>query len=76
MVEQSQQGHGSSYNSLLTIVPSTVMYPMPYASQLAFSNVGMSCSVPNGCSLFCVYICVHSAGNSLDPPMGFCYPFI
>ena len=38
IVEQSQQGHGSSCSSVLTIVPSPVMYPMPYACQLAVSN--------------------------------------
>ena len=51
VVEQSQQGCDASCNSLLTIVPSSVMYPMPYACQLAFSNVGMSYSVPK-------YVCV------------------
>ena len=75
IVQQSQQGCGSSCNSLLTVIPSSVMYPMPYACQLAFSNVGMSCSVPNGCSLFCVYVCVCLPGSSLDSPTGFHYPF-
>ena len=46
IVEQSQQEHDSSCNPLLTIIPSSVMYPMPYACQLAFSNVSISCSIP------------------------------
>ena len=58
IVEQSQQGCDSNCNSLLTIIPSSVMYPMPYACQLAFSNVGISCSVPQwmlSLSLLCVF---------------------
>ena len=59
IVQHSQQGCGSSWNPLLTVVPSSVMYPMPYACQLAFSNVGMSCSVPQWMlSLLCVHLCV------------------
>ena len=45
IVEQSQQGCDSSCNSLFTIVPSSVLYPMPYACQQDFSNVDMSCSI-------------------------------
>ena len=56
IVEQSQQGCDSSCNSLLTIVPSSVMYPIPYVCQLAFSYAGISCSVPQWMfSLLCVF---------------------
>ena len=40
IVEQLQQGHSSSCNSLLTIISGPVEYPIPYACQLAFCNVG------------------------------------
>ena len=45
IVEQSQQGCDSICHPLLTIIPGSMMYPMPYACQLASSNVGISCSV-------------------------------
>ena len=40
IMEQSQQGHSSSCNSLLTVISVSVEYPIPYACQLAFCNVG------------------------------------
>ena len=46
IVEQSQQGCDSSCNSLLTVIPGSVKYPILYACQLAFCNMGMSYSVP------------------------------
>ena len=65
IVKQSEQGCNSSCNSLLTIIPGSVKYPIPYACQLSFCNVGMSCSVPNECSLLhlillcvCLHVCV------------------
>ena len=65
IVEQSQQGHDSSCNSLLIVIPSSVKYPIPYTCQLAFCNAGMPGSVPNGCSLslFCVYVHVCLPGS-------------
>ena len=44
-VEQSQQECDSSCNTLLTIIPSSVKYPILYACQLASCNVGTSCHV-------------------------------
>ena len=35
-----------SNNSLLTVVPGSVKYPIPYACQLASFNAYMSCCVP------------------------------
>ena len=46
IAEQSQQGHVSSCHFLLTVIPGSVKYPIPYACQLSFCNVGMSCGVP------------------------------
>ena len=39
VVEQSQQGHSSSCNSLLIVISDSVGYPMPYACRLALCNV-------------------------------------
>ena len=76
IIEQSQQGCDLSCNSLLTVIPSSVMFPMPYACQLAFCNAVMSCSVPNRSFLFCVYICVCLPGSLSEVSLaGFCNPF-
>ena len=40
IVEQSQQGCDSSCYTLLTVVPGSVEYSVPYACQLAFCNAG------------------------------------
>ena len=40
IVEQSQQGCNSSCYNLLTVIPGSVEYSVPYAHQLAFCNVG------------------------------------
>ena len=45
IVEQSQQGHDSSCYTLLTVVPSFVKCPIPYACQLASCNMGISCCI-------------------------------
>ena len=74
IVEQSQQGCGFSCNCVLTVVPSSVMCPMPYAYQLAFSNVGIFWSVPHVC--LCVCQEVDLTLNLIRPaPTGFCNPF-
>ena len=73
--KQSQQGHDSSCNSLLTVVPGSVMYPIPYACQLAFYNVSMFCSIPNECSLLHLVICVDPCVKVLTLSTGFCSPF-
>ena len=55
LVEQSQQGHGSSCYTLLVVVPSSVKCPMPYACQLA--SCSMSISYCASCLLsLCPYI--------------------
>ena len=55
LVEQSQQGHGSSCYTLLAVVPSSVKCPMPYACQLASCSMGISCCASCLLSL-CPYI--------------------
>ena len=40
IVEQSQQGCDSSCYTLLTVIPGSVEYSVPYACQLAFCIVG------------------------------------
>ena len=80
IVEQSQQGCDSSCNSLLTVVPSSVMYPISYACQLGFGNVDMSCSIPQWMlSLLCVHLCVFARQSIKEfckvSPTGFCNAF-
>ena len=50
LVEQSQQGHGSSCYTLLAVVPSSMKCLMPYACQLASCRKGISYYVPCSCS--------------------------
>ena len=45
IVEQLQQGHDSSCYILLTVIPSSVKYLIPYACQLTSCNTGISCCV-------------------------------
>ena len=55
LVEQSQQGCGSSCYTLLAVIPSSVKCPMPYAFQLASCSMDISCCVSCLLSL-CPYI--------------------
>ena len=64
LVEQSQQGCGSSYYTLLAFVPSSVKCPMPYACQVVSCSMGISCCVSCLLSL-CPYVpCVLLFCNS------------
>ena len=45
IVQQLQKGCESSCYTLLTVIPSSVKYPLPYACQLASCNTGISCYV-------------------------------
>ena len=76
IVEQSQQGHDSSCNSLLTVIPSSVKYPIPYACQLAFCNASMPCSIPSECFLLClILLCVSLCESSCYSLPGLVAPF-
>ena len=50
LVEQSQQGCGSSCYTLLAVVPSSMKCLMPYACQLASCSRGISYYAPCSCS--------------------------
>ena len=56
IVEQSQQGCDSSPYTLLADIPSSVKYPIPYACQLVFCNVGISCCIFLSLVSLCPYI--------------------
>ena len=55
LVDQSQQGCGSSSYTLLAVVPRSVKCLMTYACQLASCNMGLSCCGSHLLSL-CPYI--------------------
>ena len=64
LVEQSQQGCGSSCYTLLAVIPSSVKCLMPYACQLASCSMGISCCA-SCLSFLCPYIpCVLLFCNS------------
>ena len=74
VVEQSQQGHGSSCYTLLAVVPSSVNHPMTYACQLASCSMGISC-----CASCLVSVSLHSPCSSLLQlllPWGSAAPFL
>ena len=50
LVEQSQQGCGSSCYTLLAVIPSSMKCLMPYAHQLASCSMGISYYAPCSCS--------------------------
>ena len=50
LVEQSQQGHGSSCYTLLVNLPRYMKCLMPYACQLASCSMGISYYAPCSCS--------------------------
>ena len=56
IVEQLQQGHDSSCYILLTVVPSSVKYLIPYACQLASCNIGIPCYILLSLISLCPYI--------------------
>ena len=49
LVEQSQEGHGSSCYTLLAVVPSSVKSLMSYACQLTSCSMGISYYAPCSC---------------------------
>ena len=56
VVEQSQQGCDSSCYTLLAVIPSSVKYPIHYACQPAFCNMGISCCIFLSLVSLCPYI--------------------
>ena len=61
IVEQSQKGCDSSCKTLLTVIPSSVKYSIPYACQLASCNMGIT---------FPVFF-----SSAISYPTGLCRPF-
>ena len=75
IVEQSQQGCNSSCYTLLTVSPSSVKYPIPYACQLASCNVGISCCILLSLVSLWPYI-PHVLLLHNIHPLGLCSPFL
>ena len=75
IVEQLQQGWDSICNTLLTVIPSSVKYPIPYACQLASCNVGISCCILLSLVSLCPYV-PHVLLLCNISQLGLCYPFL
>ena len=70
LVEQSQQGCGSSCYTLLAVIPGSMKCLMPYACQLASCSMGISYYAPCSCS----YDLMFPVFSSVTPTSYFLLP--